>query len=168
MPEPDANDKPDAQLSLILRLRQQLEDTRRLCSGLTEEMLAKRVIPDKWSLKELICHLRRVQQVFEGRVEAMLASDNPAIEPYDPDEDTEFEKAAARPAAEIMAGLTSGRERLLSRLHALRPEEWRRKGTHPDFADYDVHFQIEYMMHHEAHHLYQMYQRRAILGKAPQ
>jgi hypothetical protein len=30
-----------------------------------------------------------------------------------------------------------------------------------------VHFCVEYLTHHEAHHLYQMFQRRAPLGVIP-
>jgi hypothetical protein len=38
-----------------------------------------------------------------------------------------------------------------------------RAGRHPEFDHYDVHFQVEYM----AHHIYQMFQRRAPFGQMP-
>jgi len=38
-----------------------------LVSGLDEATFAKRIKPDQWSLKELVCHLDRVQQIFGGR-----------------------------------------------------------------------------------------------------
>jgi hypothetical protein len=165
--ESSHRDKHEAHRRLVARLRQLAEDVGRLASGLGEHSLARRIIPDKWSLKELVCHLWRVQQVFEARVEAVLTSDNPSILKYDPEGDVEFEKMVTRPAAELLASFASDRGRFLTRLEKLSPAEWHRSGRHPEFGQYDVHFQVEYMAHHEAHHVYQMFQRRIPLGKLP-
>ena len=97
----------------------------------------------------------------------MLGQDNPAIVSYEPEGDAEFNKMADRPANQTLADFLSARDRLVTRLENLPPPEWHRKGSHPEFPNYDVHFQVEYMVHHEAHHLYQMFQRRAPLGKLP-
>jgi len=150
---------------ILSRLRQQTEDVRRLTAGLDEQGLGRRVFHDKWSLKELVAHLHRVQQVFEGRVDAMLKRDNPEIEPYEPEGDNLFETMAARPAAAVLPAFFNDRERLLRGLESLGPEAWLRTGTHPEFPGYGVLFQIEYMAHHEAHHIYQMFQRRAQLAR---
>src|SRR5574341_1159021 len=105
---------------VLARLREQAEDVRRLTSGLPEEQLSKRVLPDKWSLKELVCHLHRVQQVFVARVEAMLQEDCPEIEPYDPEDDPTFELMAARPGVAVLSGFFSDRQGLLRRLEGLQ------------------------------------------------
>jgi hypothetical protein len=152
---------------IVGRLRVHADDVRRLTSGLDDALLAKRTVPDKWSLQELVCHLWRVQQVFEGRIEKMLDEDSPAIEPYDPEGDALFEEMRRRPGGECVAGFLSGRERMAGRLEGFTPAEWHRKGSHPEYPDYDVHFQVEYMAHHEAHHMYQMFTRRQPLGKVP-
>ena len=160
-------DKHEAHRRLVARLRLQAEDVRRLASELDEESLARRLKPAQWSLKELVCHLWRVQQIFEGRIEAMLGEESPAITPYDPEGDAEFAGLVAQPAAASLASFLEARSRLAARLEALSPADWHRPGRHPDFPHYDVHFQVEYMVHHEAHHIYQIYQRRAPLGKLP-
>lgn len=167
MREYSHTDKHDAHRRLVARLRQQAEDVRRLASELDEESLARRTSPEKWSLKELVCHLGRTQQVFEGRVEAMLAEDNPAIVSYEPEGEEEFDAMVAQPASRSLAAFLEGRARLAARLEALSAAEWHRKGRHPEFPHYDVHFQVEYMAYHEAHHIYQMFQRRIPLGKMP-
>jgi hypothetical protein len=161
------SDKHEAHRRIVARLRQQADDIRRITSGLDEESMARRVVADKWSQKELLCHLWRVQQVFEGRIDGMLAEDNPAIAPYEPDGDAEFDRLVARPAAESLAAFLADRERATARLETLSPALWHRPGRHPEFAHYDVHFQVEYMAHHEAHHIYQMFQRRVPLGRMP-
>jgi len=167
MPEHAQKEKREAHRRLVERLRQQAEDVRRLTAGLGEELIAKRSIPEKWSLKELVCHLQRVQAVFAGRVETMLAQDNPVISPYEPEGDGEFEKTVAQPAKDSLASFLETRERLAWHLDQLTPAEWHRGGRHPEFPNYDIHFQVEYMAHHEAHHIYQMFQRRVPLGKIP-
>ncbi len=161
------SDKHEAHRHLISRLRQQSADVQRLTSGLDEPSLAKRHKPDQWSLKELVCHLHRVQQIFESRVNLVLAQDTPAIASYNPDGDVEFEKMTALSAHDAIAAFLKDRDRFALSLDQLSPTQWHRPGKHPDFPHYDVHFQIEYMVHHEAHHIYQMYQRRAPFGKLP-
>jgi len=149
------------------RLRQHTDDVRRMLSGLDEQTSAAQRVAGKWSLKELLCHLYRTQELFAGRIQSMLSADNPEIENYSPDGDAVFEKLAARPAQDSLADFLAARERFVARLEELGPAEWHRKGRHPEFPHYDVHFQVEYMVHHEAHHVYQMFQRRIPLGKMP-
>ena len=166
--EPHAKkDKHDAHRRLVMRLRDQAHEMRRLVSGLDEAALAKRTVPDKWSLKELVGHLRGVQRVFEGRVNAILAEDNPLIAKYTPEQDAEFDRMVSQSAEELLTGFFDERAILASRLEALSPAQWHRSGRHPEFQHFDVHFQVEYMVHHEAHHIYQMLLRRLPLGKLP-
>jgi|SRR5579863_517679 len=167
MTEHKHSDKQEAHRRLIARLEQQAGDVRHIASGLDEASLALRTIPDKWSLKELVCHLDRVQQVFESRIEAMLAQDNPVIARYDPDGDQQFDKMTARPGKDSLEAFLKARQQFAARLEGLSPAEWHRSGRHADFPHYDVHFQVEYMVHHEAHHIYQMFQRRQPLGRMP-
>ncbi len=153
----------EVQRQLPQRLLTQLGDVLRLTSGLEEGDLARRVNPAQWSLKELVAHLWRVEQVFEGRIEAMLQHEHPVLAPYEPDGDAEFTRLAALPSAELLKGFASAREGLVESLETLSAGQWRREGYHPEYRRYSVQFAVEYLAHHEAHHLYQMFQRRALL-----
>jgi DinB superfamily len=156
-----------AHARLVQRLRDQADDVRRMVAGLDEEALSKRTIPEKWSLKELVCHVLRMQRVFSERLETMLSQENPSFASYKAGGDTLFEKLAGRPGEETVATYLAERERHLERLEDLAPVEWHRSAQHPDFPHYDVHFQTDYLAHHEAHHIYQMLQRRVPFGKLP-
>jgi DinB superfamily len=160
-------DKHAIHLALIKRLRRQAADVRRLTSGLDEATLATPTEEGKWSLKELVCHLRRMEEVFGDRVSRMLVEDSPAMLPYAPDGDDMFLKLTEQAAERTLEDYSSEREALCRRLETLTSAEWHRKGLHPEFSHYDVHFLIEYMAHHEAHHIYQLFQRRVPLGKLP-
>jgi hypothetical protein len=156
-----------AHARLVQRLRDQADDVRRMVAGLDEETLSKRTIPDKWSLKELVSHVLRVQRLYSERLETMLSQENPTLTSYQPEGDTAFEKIAGRPAEETLATYLAERERHVDRLEDLSPSEWHRSAQHPDYTHYDVHFQTDYLAHHEAHHIYQMLLRRTPFGPLP-
>ena len=163
----DHGAKHAVHLALVRRLRAQAADVQRLVSGLDEDSLARRTVPDKWSMKELICHCRRMEEIFADRVARMLTEETTII-PYDnPDGDEAFVALTRRPAAEVLAEYLADRDALCRRLEGLTPAEWHRKARHPQFPHFDVHFQIEAMAHHEAHHVYQLFQRRVPFGKLP-
>jgi hypothetical protein len=162
-----SKEKQAAHGRLIDRLTSQAEDVRRLTSGLDEGRLAQRTVPEKWSLKELVCHLARIQEIFEQRVNAMVSEEKPRIVSYDPEKDPEFASWVARPGSSTLDGFFDTRSHFTGLLEELTPAEWHRPGEHPDFPHYEVHFAVEYMAHHEAHHIYQMLLRRIPFGALP-
>jgi len=160
-------DKHAVHLALVQRLRAQAAEVQRLAAGLDEETLATHGVPGKWSMKELICHCRRMESIFGERVNRMLAEET-TIVPYDnPDADEAFVSLTHQPTADVLAEYVAEREALCQKLEGLMPGEWHRKARHPQFQHFDLHFQIEYMAHHEAHHIYQLFQRRVPFGKLP-
>ena len=162
-----SHDKHAVHRRLVERLRSQGADIARLTQDLDDEALGTRTVPDKWSLQELVCHLWRVQRLFDDRIETMLTKDDPVLMPYSPDGDSEFDMLVAHAATETRTGFLADRDSFAARLDALSPADWHRRGQHPEFDRFDVHFQVEYMTHHEAHHIYQLFVRRVPLGKLP-
>jgi len=154
-------------LALVTRLRTQAAEIQRLALGLDEASLATRSVPNKWSMKELICHLRRMETVFADRFNRMLTEETTIVPYDDPDSDPLFHELTRRPAAEVLAEFLDERQALCLRLEGLTPAQWHRKAKHPQFQHYDLHFGVEYMVHHEAHHIYQLFQRRVPFGKLP-
>ena len=87
-----ANNDDAVYRRLVERLRRQGAEIGELTSELDDEALSRRTLPDKWSLKELVCHLWRLQRLFEDRIELMLTKDDPVLLPYTPDVDPDFAK----------------------------------------------------------------------------
>jgi hypothetical protein len=156
-----------AHTRIIARLRDHALEVRRLFAGLDEDALNRKVVPAKWSLKEILCHISRTQRVFDARLDTLLAEDNPQITYYGAEGDLLFEEMADHPAAGTLEEFLTERGLLIGRLEKLSLEEWHRPGRHPEFDNYDVHLQMDYLAHHEAHHVYQMFQRRTPLGQVP-
>jgi uncharacterized damage-inducible protein DinB len=152
---------PAVRQQLIGRLREHAGDVRRITDGLGDAALQRRIEPEQWSLAELVCHLLRVQHLFEGRIGAMLERDEPAFESYAPESDAGFvDFVASHQGRKAVEGFLIERDRFADRLDGLSPGQWLRRGRHPTFAAFDVDFLVEYMLHHEAHHVYQMFTRR--------
>ena len=153
---------------LIARLRQQAEDVVRMTGGFSDPLLERRTVPDKWSLSELTCHLLQVQELFESRLDAMLQRDDPAFGSYSPESDPGFaDLVAAKRGHDAVRAFVAAREAFARRLEALEPASWRRTATHPTFGRFDVEFLLEYLVLHEAHHLFQIFQRRIPLLENP-
>jgi len=153
---------------LLDRLHLQASDVHRLTKDLDEKQLARRVLPERWSLKELACHIRRVQQVFvDDRLELMLTQDSPQLLAYVPERDPRFAAMLEESAERAITGFLEERQALIERLAALAPEQWRRPGRHPTYQQIDVCSLAEYLVHHEAHHVYQLFRRRALLAPLP-
>jgi DinB superfamily len=152
---------------LIARLREHAEDVQRITSGLDDAALERRTTDGKCSLAELVCHLLRVQHLFDERISAMLERHEPWFESYAPETDPGFVDfvASFRGKAAVGAFVTA-RGTFADRLDGFTPDEWRRRGRHPTFSVFDVEFLVEYMLHHEAHHVYQMFVRRIPLTTA--
>jgi hypothetical protein len=166
---PESKTCSETHRRLIERIGAQALDVERLTAGLHENHLSKHVVPNRWSLKQLTCHVCRVQQVFVAeRLNLMLSQDNPELAPYDPDADPGFASMVEQPTTATVASFLSERAKLIERLKALTPEQWHRPGRHPVYALGDVYSMAEYLAHHESHHIYQMYQRRALLGPVPE
>ena len=161
------HDKHAVHLALVERLRRQAAEVLRLTSGLPEAALAARTVPEKWSLKELVCHFRRMEEIFADRFHRTLTEETTIIPYNNPDADPRFVELTKMPTEEVLADYLREREALCRRLETLSPADWHRKAQHPEYPHYDVHFQAEYMAHHEAHHIYQLFQRRVPLGKLP-
>jgi len=152
---------PALRQQLIGRLRQHADDVRRITDGVGDAALDQRIEPAQWSLTELVCHILRVQDLFEGRIDAMLGRDEPAFESYAPEGDAGFvDFVASHRGRKAVERFLTERDRFAGRLDALAPGQWLRRGRHPTFARFDVDFLVEYMLHHEAHHMYQMFMRR--------
>jgi hypothetical protein len=57
-----------------------------LLADLTEDELRWRPIPNKWSIKEIMCHLRDMERwAYLERYRRMLSEDNPALPNVDQD-----------------------------------------------------------------------------------
>ncbi len=123
----DQRDK-DRLLSNLRSLPNELDD---LFWGLDEDTLRWRPIPHKWSVKEIMCHLRDMERLaYLARYRRILTEDNPLLVSVDQNQiaiENDYINQDAKAALEEFKGL---RGETIRTLEGAPPESWSRGGTH--------------------------------------
>jgi uncharacterized damage-inducible protein DinB/predicted RNA-binding Zn-ribbon protein involved in translation (DUF1610 family) len=128
--------------------------------GLSEAQMALTPRAGEWSIREVLYHLLVTQELLAGRVEQMLAEDNPSL------------KGVAAWAAEGQETLASGgmferyrasRQATLRLLQQMPVEGWWRTARHEEFGRVTILQQASYFAKHERSHLPQIVALRKVI-----
>jgi uncharacterized damage-inducible protein DinB len=133
-------------------------------AGESDAALSRRPDAKNWAPKEVLCHLRDIEESFMGRLQAVMAMDDPKLLPADPDRWAEERQYLRNDATEALRAFRRRREETLGVLHGLTPEQWRRGGIHPARGRMTVDDIVMLMTWHDENHLEQL--RRALKGQA--
>jgi len=141
-----------------------------------EAALARRPDATSWAAKEIVCHLRDIEELNLIRLEAIAAIDEPRLSAAGMGARALNQKPdgqAAAPerwavdrqylrndAGEALAAFRRRREETLAHLAALSPEQWRRGGIHPRRGRLTVADIVSDLARHDDNHLDQL--RRAL------
>ena len=123
----DQRDK-DRLLCNLKSLPNELDD---LLKDLDEETLRWRPIPSKWSVKEIMCHLRDMERLaYLARYRRILSEDNPSLANVDQDRiaaETDYINQDASAALDEFKRL---RWETIQTLASVPVEAWSRAGIH--------------------------------------
>jgi len=167
--------EPDRALARLARTAAELRDA--IGAG-DDRALSHRATPGDWSAKDVVCHLRDIEELVITRFHTMLVMDEPRVlvvgaEPADGaawgfDEKVPFPMDADRWRAErqyerndtaaALAAFARRRGEVLALLGRLSPAQWERAAIHPTrgrltFADWTAA-----MARHDDAHLAQLRQ----------
>ena len=117
--------------------------------------LTRRPKPGKWSAHEHACHVAVMEPMWAGRVERILAEDNPAIISYEPDDD-DPDRLLGLDLKAAMAGFARDRAALVTRLGTLAPAAWQRPASHTGHARYSLFLMLRHVVMHDALHAYRI------------
>lgn len=116
---------------LIWNLKSLPNELDDLMSRLDDETLRWRPIPNKWSIKEIMCHLRDMERLaYLARYRRILAEDEPFLPNVDQDRiayEGDYNNQDAAAALEEFKWL---RNETVEALNAAPPEQWTRRGRH--------------------------------------
>ncbi len=116
---------------LLYNLRSLPNELEDLLSDLDEELLRWRPIPHKWSLKEIMCHLRDMELLaYQARYRKMLAEDNPPLEVVDQNRIAHENDYMSQDANTALAEFKTLRAETVKTLAAAPVEAWSRTGIH--------------------------------------
>jgi hypothetical protein len=138
------------------QLRDFLDEALR---GVSVEIISEPRFEGKWSALENLAHLARYQEIFLERMDKILKQDKPAFSIYRAEQDPEWETWKGLGYKEVLAKLTSSREKLVARLKSLPADDYARAGVHPRLGEMTLALWVEFFLAHEGHHLYAVLQQ---------
>jgi len=116
---------------ILWNLRSLPNELDDLFDGIDEDTFRWRLVPNKWSIKEIMCHLRDMERLaYLGRYRRILTEENPFLPNVDQDRlavESDYVNQDVRVALDEFKRL---RAETLETLGAAPPEAWSRVGTH--------------------------------------
>ena len=116
---------------MLWNLRSLPNELGDLLTELDEETLRWRPVPNKWSIKEIMCHLRDMESdAYLARYRRILAEDNPILPNVDQDQlaiDRDYRNQDAMAA---LAEFKRLRASTIEILEATPTDSWSRSGVH--------------------------------------
>jgi len=169
--------------TVLTRLQQTLGDLERAIAGRPDAELSTRPDAHNWSAKEIVCHLRDVEELFQARFHTMVALDEPRIlvlgaspkdlepwriggpigHPLDPLRWAEERQYLRNDIRAALAAFERRRSEVLSLLRSLSPAEWQRGGVHLGRGRLTMADWVASLAAHDDNHLDQL--ARALEGR---
>ena len=166
------------------RLQQTPDELERAIAGKPDHELGRRPDDHNWSAKEIVCHLRDVEELFQIRFHTIVALDEPHIlvlgasandlaawriggsvgHPLDPTRWAEERQYARNDTHEALAAFKRRRAEVLALLRSLSPAEWQRGGIHLSRGRLTLGDWVTSLAAHDDNHLAQLY--RALEGRS--
>jgi uncharacterized damage-inducible protein DinB len=149
----------------IGRLTRTADELAAAIRGRDDAALARRPDAKNWAAKEIVCHLRDVEEAFQGRFELILAMDvDPKLLAPTPDRWAEERQYLRNDAGEALAAFRRRREESVALFRTITPAQWKRGGVHATRGRMTLDDFLSLMAWHDDNHLDQL--ARALQGKA--
>jgi hypothetical protein len=116
---------------LLNNLRSLPNELGDLLGNLDEEVLRWRPIPNKWSIKEIMCHLRDMELLaYLARYKKMLAEDSPLMEVVDQNRLAHENDYINQDTKAALHDFQILREETIKLLDSASVADWSRLGVH--------------------------------------
>jgi FMN phosphatase YigB (HAD superfamily) len=147
------SDQPDA---LIATLKSTPAALSIGLKSLPEEMSNIRSISNEWSLTEIVCHLRDVdQEVNFPRFRKLMNEDNPFLPGVDSDPWAEARQYLNQDGKQALTQFLSTRIEMVDMLEHLQPIDWNRISRHAIFGPTRLIELVKFAAAHDRNHLTQ-------------
>jgi hypothetical protein len=109
-----------------------------------------------WSIVEVVCHLRDAEEIAAQRMETIRDQASPLIHGYDQEELARERNYAAEDLRSALAGFMEFRQRHITGLSALAPQQWERPGQNSELGTVTIMNHTQHMAAHDAVHCAQI------------
>jgi hypothetical protein len=165
------------------RMERSVDDIAAAMDGQSDASLSRRPAPASWSAKEVVCHLRDIEELFTLRFRTMLALDEPTflvlgemppdrdkwgiVEgdalPLDPDRWADERQYSRNDAGLALAAFHRRRKETLALLGRLTAEQWEHGSVHVTLGRMTFADWVALIAAHDDKHLAQL--RHALEGR---
>lgn len=141
---------------LLWNLRSLPNEVSDLIEDLDEDGLRWRPMPNKWSVKEIVCHLRDIEEVHLARYRLVLSEDAPLLPSVDQNRLAIERDYIGADAASALTAFRSLRDEVIRFLEAVPPDSWSRGGVHRSAGPLTLERLVVRQKDHDLKHLIQM------------
>ena len=161
----------------LTRLRTTPAEVARVLGGEDDRALSRRAEPRSWAPKEIVCHLRDVEELFLIRFQTILAVEDPPIltlgatpeslaswriggqigHPLDPDRWAEERQYSRSDGLEALRAFRRRRHEVIDLLDGLDTRQWRRGGIHLARGRMELGEWVASLAGHDDNHLAQLH-----------
>ncbi|HYL80706.1 MAG TPA: DinB family protein [Candidatus Acidoferrum sp.] len=107
------------------------EQLKAALTGVPKKLLTWRPAPGKWSIHEIVCHMRDAERDgYLLRFTKILREDNPTFPDVDGDKLALERQYVRLNLREVLRDWRAARKEVLAALKKVNPEQWQRMGTH--------------------------------------
>lgn len=130
---------------------------RSLVSIATPEQLLWKPTPERWSICEILNHLTDVEKLNVGlRVRRMLDESSPSFDDYDPAVRYREGAYGNDDGVRALASFCETRTSSLEWLDSSTPEDWERRGLHPEVGEVSIRQVLSLWSFHDLSHIRQI------------
>jgi hypothetical protein len=148
------------------RMTRTADDLAVAILGRSDAALSRRPDGKNWAAKEVVCHLRDTEELFQGRLQLVLEMDEPrlpSLDPATPDRWAEERQYLRCDVTDAVAAFRKRRAETLTTLGKLPPDALKRAGVHPTRGRMTIEDFVTLIAWHDDNHLDQL--GRALEGR---
>jgi uncharacterized damage-inducible protein DinB len=142
--------------AILSRLQETPKLLVALLRGVSDEVLRRKPAPEKWSMLEIACHLRDVEEFFAERYGKIANHDRPQLRIINQDDLAAKLRYNQDDLAIVLKEYHGLRAESVAILGALAAQSWQRVGVHPKRGDVSIAWTVEHQVEHDANHLSQI------------
>ena len=120
---------------------------------MTPEAIAGKPGPNKWSLREVLCHIADCEVAWAWRLRLIYGANNPTLQPFEQDLWAGAYDGARYTGETAMATFTTLRTWNLALIETFSDRDKQRPAHHPELGDVTLWTMVEIAAGHDLHHL---------------
>jgi uncharacterized damage-inducible protein DinB len=119
----------------------------------SDDLVRRKPAPEKWSMLEILCHLRDVEQLFVERYGKIANHDRPKLRMIDQDALAVKLRYNEDNPALALREFQAFRAETITLLSALAQQSWERIGMHPKRGEFSIAANAVMHVAHDANHV---------------